>query len=134
VTAPAPPADLPLVEPGPDPDKWDETPAQAATADRRRLDRPRRGPMNPNPREIAAQLVDRLGSNLAARLTTSEQQATAHRILQQLADREDPATARAWMIGMNPHLDDQAPILAIAEGRGQDAEAAARAYLNGVWT
>jgi hypothetical protein len=35
LTAPPPPADRPLVEPGPDPDQWDETPAQAATADRR---------------------------------------------------------------------------------------------------
>lgn len=31
---PPPPVDRLLVEPGPDPDQWDETPAQAARADR----------------------------------------------------------------------------------------------------
>lgn len=74
-----------------------------------------------------------LGPELATLLTTPKQQQTAAQIIQQLADREDQHTARAWMIGMNPHLDDQAPILAIAEGRADEVRAAARAYLNGVW-
>jgi hypothetical protein len=38
------------------------------------------------------------------------------------------------MIGRNPQLDDQEPILAIAAGRITDVEVAARAYLNGVRT
>lgn len=36
---PAPEPDPPLVEPGPPADWWDETPAQAAAADRRWFDR-----------------------------------------------------------------------------------------------
>jgi len=68
-----------------------------------------------------------------AALLTPEQQDIAVQVFQQIADREDDATARAWMIGMNPHLDDQAPILALQDGRTDDVLAAARAYLNGVW-
>ncbi|MFD8771436.1 hypothetical protein [Streptomyces sp. NPDC059916] len=79
-------------------------------------------------------LIAQFGRRVTSQLAEPEQRATATRIFQQLAEREDPATARAWMIGMNPHLDDQAPILAIATGRGREAEAAARAYLDGQWT
>lgn len=84
--------------------------------------------------DIANALRAQFGQRLADTLGTPESRETAHRIFQQIADREGENTARAWMIGMNPHLDDQAPILAIADGRGQDAEAAARAYLDGQWT
>lgn len=88
----------------------------------------------PQPTDPAAFLAAQFSPRVAALLTTVEQQETATRIIRELADRECLATARAWMIGMNPHLDDQAPILAIVDGRGGDAEAAARAYLNGAWT
>ena len=73
------------------------------------------------------------GLRIAA-LFTPEQRPDVVRIFRQVADREGEAVARAWMVGMNPHLDDQAPILAIADGRIRDVEAAARAYLSGVWT
>ncbi|MDH2390060.1 hypothetical protein QCN29_14920 [Streptomyces sp. HNM0663] len=79
-------------------------------------------------------LAAQFGPRLAARLTTPRQQADAARILQQLAQVEGEATARAWMVGMNPHLDNMAPIHAITDGRMRDVEAAARAYLNGDWT
>jgi len=77
------------------------------------------------PSKVTTQLTDWLGGNLAALLTSEQQQRDAYRIVQQIADREGSAIARAWMIGMNPHLD---------EGRGRDTEAAAHAYLNGPWT
>lgn len=75
-----------------------------------------------------------LGPNAAALLTTPEQRQTATQIITQIATRESEAIARAWLIGMNPHLGDEAPLLAIADGRGDQAQAAAHAYLNGVWT
>jgi hypothetical protein len=68
-----------------------------------------------------------------AALLTPNQRAEAVQVFQQIADREGEATARAWMIGMNPHLDDQAPILALRDGRSSDVMVAARAYLEGVY-
>lgn len=76
-------------------------------------------------------LTAQFGPRAVARLTTPEQQQAAHRISQLLAAGEGAAIARAWMVGMNPQLDDQAPLLAVADGRFADVEVAARAYLNG---
>lgn len=81
----------------------------------------------------AAQLEDWLGSDLARHLTTARQQDVALQVMRQLAERECPGVARAWMTGMNPHLGDESPLLAIVDGRASDVEAAARAYLDGVW-
>ena len=39
----------------------------------------------------------------------------AFRITQILLQQESAATVRAWFIGMNPDLDDQAPALLLAE-------------------
>ncbi|OQQ12990.1 hypothetical protein B0675_39935 [Streptomyces sp. M41(2017)] len=75
-----------------------------------------------------------LGEPLTDRLTDAEQREAAHRIFRHIADQEEEATARNWMIGMNPHLNDQAPLLAIAAGQTADVDAAARAYIDGVWT
>ena len=38
---------------------------------------------------------------------------------------------RAWMIGMNPQLEDESPSDAIREGRSRDVLVAARAYVAG---
>ncbi|MFE9448337.1 hypothetical protein [Streptomyces sp. NPDC006739] len=73
------------------------------------------------------------GPKVAA-LLTPEQQADAVQVFRLIADRETEAIARAWMIGQNPHLGDQPPILAIRDGRAHDVEGAARAYLDGMWT
>jgi len=86
--------------------------------------------VSPDPVYLAAVL----GPRLARLLTTPDQQAVAARIIRQIADRECPGVARAWMTGMNPHLGDEAPLLAIVDGLASDVEAAARAYLDGVWT
>lgn len=102
------------------------------------IETPARGPrgaaVTQAPDRISADLAAWLGDPLTDRLTDAVQREAAHRIFQQIAGCEEEATARNWMIGMNPHLNDQAPILAIAEGQAADVEAAARAYLNGVWT
>jgi hypothetical protein len=82
---------------------------------------------------VEAQLEDWLGSDLARHLTTARQQDLAWQVMRRLADRECPGVARAWMTGMNPHLGDEAPLLAIVDGLASDVEAAARAYLDGVW-
>jgi hypothetical protein len=55
---------------------------------------------------------------------------SAFQVTQLLLERESPDTVRAWFIGMNPDLDDQAPALLI----GQEPKRvllAARAFLSG---
>jgi hypothetical protein len=44
---------------------------------------------------------------------------------------ESPYVARAWFIGLNPQLDDDAPADAIREDRLKEALSAARAYIAG---
>jgi hypothetical protein len=39
----------------------------------------------------------------------------AYQITQLLMERESPDTVRAWFIGMNPDLEDQAPVLVLPE-------------------
>ncbi|MFB7598730.1 XRE family transcriptional regulator [Streptomyces sp. NPDC056160] len=55
----------------------------------------------------------------------------AHQVFRMIDLAENCHTARAWMIGMNPQLEDDSPIQAIAEDRHKDAMAAARSYLKG---
>lgn len=43
---------------------------------------------------------------------------------------DDDDLARAWLIGMNPALDDQPPLGAITDGRGAEALAAAREFVS----
>lgn len=54
-----------------------------------------------------------------------------HQIFQIILQAEDEYVARAWFIGMNPNLDDEAPADALREGRVKDVVAAARAYADG---
>lgn len=74
-------------------------------------------------------LPDVLGVTLPEPLTKEQQThaATAYLIIRTV---HSPDTARAWMLGLNPHLD-QAPILAVQAGRGPDVITAARTYLEG---
>jgi hypothetical protein len=57
----------------------------------------------------------------------------AHQMWQQVTERDSPDVARAWFIGLNPLLGDQAPALALAEGRTDEAIAAARAFAHDSW-
>ena len=52
---------------------------------------------------------------------------------ERIAELGGDSLARCWMIGLNPHLDDTPPILAIAAGRFDDVEAAAKAYEEGAF-
>ena len=53
----------------------------------------------------------------------------AYEIATLLLRFDAPETVRAWFIGMNPELDDVAPIEVIRQDRPQDALGAARAFI-----
>ena len=53
---------------------------------------------------------------------------TAYEISLLLLTQESPQTVRAWFIGMNPELDDVAPVEAIRDGNLKDALLAAWAF------
>ncbi|WP_405824167.1 hypothetical protein OG705_29030 [Streptomyces sp. NBC_00838] len=78
---------------------------------------------------MSAPLAEILGPSLAALLTTPQQQHEARHLFTLVAQTEGGDIARAWLIGENPHLGDQAPINAIIRGHGADAHHAALAYL-----
>jgi hypothetical protein len=86
------------------------------------------------PVDDALALFRRQFSEQIAALLTPEQRADVVRVFQLIAAREGEPLARAWMLGMNPHLGDENPILVIRDGRTREVEGAARAYLDGVWT
>ncbi|MFF7415466.1 XRE family transcriptional regulator [Streptomyces lydicus] len=71
----------------------------------------------------AAQNSPRIDSELRLR--------AAYQVFQTIEHAENSHTARAWMIGMNPQLDDDSPLQAIADDRFKDAMAAARSYIKG---
>jgi hypothetical protein len=52
----------------------------------------------------------------------------AYQIVQLLLERESAETVRAWFVGMNPELDDQAPALVLADDAVRVLQAA-RAFL-----
>lgn len=110
----------------------------------------KQGPSVPPARQVVQALTENLGRRLTGTIAglngnapvetwtsvsspTIEQEArlrAAHQVFEMIAKREGPHVARAWMIGMNPHLDDENPILCIARDRHHDVIVAARAYLN----
>ena len=46
-----------------------------------------------------------------------------------LTSVDSPDVARAWLMGMNPDLDDASPAEALADGRSREVMAAARSYI-----
>lgn len=56
---------------------------------------------------------------------------TAYEAFTLIASREGPHIARAWMIGVNPHLDDSNPILCIAQDRYHNVLEAAQVHIGG---
>jgi hypothetical protein len=55
----------------------------------------------------------------------------SYQVFQMITLAENCHTARAWMIGMNPQLEDDSPVQAIADDRHKDVMAAARSYIKG---
>jgi len=56
---------------------------------------------------------------------------SAYAVFHLLQSAESPHTVRAWMVGLNPQLDDESPATVLREGRFKDVLAAARAFLAG---
>lgn len=69
-----------------------------------------------------------LGPSLAAQLTTGMHRAEARMAYDLIAAALSEDTARAWLIGQNPDLDDQSPIAAIVQGRRFEVLTTARTY------
>lgn len=71
---------------------------------------------------------DWIGGTRQPRTTTEQRLRTAYRVFQiiNLADTE--YTARAWFIGLNPQLGDEAPATAIREDRLRDVIVAAEGF------
>ncbi|MFD4371112.1 XRE family transcriptional regulator [Streptomyces sp. NPDC058486] len=56
---------------------------------------------------------------------------TAFQVFRYVEECENRHVARAWMMGMNPQLEDDAPLQALAGDRFKDVMAAARSYRQG---
>jgi len=100
--------------------------------------------------DVAGRLQDAIGRDLVAMITgrtprqvsrwiagecapaRHEQQILrdALQIVQLLRGVEDDEVIRAWFMGMNPQLDDQAPAEVMAAGRARDVMAAARSFVD----
>lgn len=102
--------------------------------------------------EIAGFLQETLGQSLVAHMTAQASPKTvgrwargerqprsdaekklrvAFQVFQLLTSRESAHTARAWFIGLNPQLGDEAPAEAIREGRLKEVWVAAKSYIAG---
>ncbi len=55
----------------------------------------------------------------------------AYQVYQVLSNVEGEHTIRAWFMGMNPQLEDEAPAEALAADRPREVMSAARAFVNG---
>ena len=110
-------------------------------------------PSNPTTPELTQHLIDHLGPTLVAVLAgvrdrtlppqwthtdgptpdpeTETRLRAAHDTWTLLNNAEGDDTARAWFIGMNPILNDQAPVLALRDGNTAAVLAAAQAFTAG---
>ncbi|MFC1228796.1 MULTISPECIES: XRE family transcriptional regulator [Streptomyces] len=67
----------------------------------------------------------------APRIDSENRLRAACQVFHFIANCENHHIARAWMMGMNPQLDDASPIEAISEGRQKEVMAAARSFQRG---
>lgn len=101
--------------------------------------------------DVARFLEEMIGRSLVAYITESDVKTVArwvkgenrpypetekrlrdtYQIIGVLQTTDSAHVVRAWMIGMNPQLDDEAPAEAIRQGNSRDVLAAARAYAAG---
>lgn len=70
-----------------------------------------------------------LGPSLAALLSSDAQRADVLAVFGRVADAEGADMARVWLVGMNPLLDDRAPLVVIRDGGTAAVLAAATDYL-----
>ncbi|MFC8393632.1 XRE family transcriptional regulator [Streptomyces sp. NPDC057238] len=64
----------------------------------------------------------------APRIDSESRMRAACQVFARIANCENEHIVRAWMLGMNPQLDDDSPIGATAEGRFKEVMAAARSF------
>jgi hypothetical protein len=69
------------------------------------------------------------GEIVEVRMESERRLRTAYEVMTLLLRFDGPGTVRAWFIGMNPHLRDEAPADAIHDGRFQDVLDAARSFV-----
>ena len=62
---------------------------------------------------------------------TEQRLKDAYRVTQALLEVESPETVRAWLLGMNPLLDDRAPAAVLPEDPGAVIRAARLFVANG---
>lgn len=56
----------------------------------------------------------------------------AHRVWNLITSSESDHVTRSWFIGLNPRLGEEAPAMALREGKLADVQAAALAFIEGV--
>jgi len=103
--------------------------------------------------ELVRQLVGHLGPTLVAtsanvsdrklpyrwakadgtepRVDSQRRLQAAHRVWSLISDAEGDNVARAWFIGANPRLGEEAPVFCLRDDRIQDVLAAAKAFVEG---
>lgn len=74
-----------------------------------------------------------------AKTTTPNEEAEqrirlAHRLWWTISDAESDHIARAWFRSINPALGEVSPVIAIREGRFDEAVQAATAFVEGAWS
>jgi len=69
------------------------------------------------------------GSEAAIRPESEQHLRAAYEIMTLLLRFEGSGTTRAWFLGMNPHLQDDAPADVLHEGRFREALAAAKSFV-----
>jgi len=105
-----------------------------------------------SPEDIVRRLADVLGKNVLAFIVSRDARTISrwiadtqlrldpetdrtvrntHQVYVLLSTVEGDHTIRAWFMGMNPQLEEEAPAEALAEGRFREVMAAAKAYVNG---
>ncbi|TDS82345.1 hypothetical protein [Nesterenkonia aurantiaca] len=80
--------------------------------------------------EVDSRSLQRWSGGQGIRYESEKRVRDLHTVFTLLRQKEEPATIRAWFMGMNPQLDDASPAEAIRDGSARDVMAAARAYLN----
>ncbi|OWA03986.1 XRE family transcriptional regulator [Streptomyces sp. CS113] len=81
--------------------------------------------------EDAKQVGRWAGGRNAPRVDAEFRMRAAVQAFQYIANCDNRHIARAWMMGMNPQLEDDSPIEAIAADRHKEVMAAARSFHQG---
>ena len=82
-----------------------------------------------------ARALDRWSHNSTPQGDVESRLRHAYRIVSMLAEHDSPAVVQAWLLGLNPELQDEVPLQLLREGKlesdGKRVLAAARAFVAG---